>query len=80
MVCVFRPAEGDVRVQHNDVAWRKSTRSGAAGHCVEIAETVRAVLVRDSKHADGPVLTFAAPGWRGFIAGVRNGEFDRPRA
>ena len=69
-----------MRVQYNDVTWRKSTRSGAAGHCVEIAETAVAVLVRDSKDADGAVLTFAAPGWRGFIAGVRDGEFDRPRA
>ena len=69
-----------MRVQYNDVTWRKSARSGAAGHCVEIAETVAAVLVRDSKDADGPVLRFAAPGWRGFIAGVRDGEFDRPPA
>ena len=67
-------------MQHNEVTWRKSTRSGAAGHCVEIAETPAAVLVRDSKDAAGPVLTFAAPGWQGFIAGVRNGEFDRPTA
>jgi Domain of unknown function (DUF397) len=66
-----------VRVQHNDVTWRKSTRSGAAGNCVEIAEVPRAVLVRDSKDADGPVLTFAVRGWQGFLDGVRNGEFDR---
>ena len=69
-----------MRVQHNEVTWRKSTRSGAAGHCVEIAETPAAILVRDSKDAAGPVLRFAPPGWQGFIAGVRNGEFDRPTA
>jgi predicted secreted Zn-dependent protease len=66
-------------VQQNDLTWRKSTRSGAAGHCVEIAETPAAVLVRDSKNATGPVLRFAAPGWQHFIAGVRGGEFDRRR-
>jgi predicted secreted Zn-dependent protease len=58
--------------------WRKSTRSGAAGHCVEVANVPAAVLVRDSKDVRGPVLTFAATDWTGFIAGVRAGEFDRP--
>jgi predicted secreted Zn-dependent protease len=66
-------------VQQNDLTWRKSTRSGAAGHCVEIAETPAAVLVRDSKNATGPVLRFVTPGWQHFIAGVRGGEFDRRR-
>jgi hypothetical protein len=65
-------------VQRNDLTWRKSTRSGAAGHCVEIAEARPAVLVRDSKDATGPVLRFGANEWKGFVAGVRNGEFDRP--
>ena len=64
----------------HDVAltWRKSTRSGAAGHCVEVATNPSAVFVRDSKDATGPVLTFDAPDWAGFIAGIRAGEFDRP--
>ena len=66
-----------MRVQHNDLTWRKSSRSGAAGHCVEVAETPAEVLVRDSKDVTGPVLRFAAPGWRHFVAGVRDGEFDR---
>ncbi len=61
----------------NNLTWRKSTRSGAAGHCVEVAETPATVYVRDSKDVTGPVLRFAAPDWAGFIDGVRNGEFDR---
>jgi predicted secreted Zn-dependent protease len=69
-----------MRVRHNDLTWRKSTRSGAAGHCVEIAETPAAILVRDSKDASGPVLRFASVDWQGFLAGVRDGEFDRPTA
>ena len=60
-----------------NLAWRKSTRSGAAGHCVEVAETPAAVFVRDSKDAAGPMLTFDVQQWAGFIEGVRNGEFDR---
>ena len=60
------------------LTWRKSTRSGAAGHCVEVANAPATVLVRDSKDAAGPVLSFGAPDWAGFIAGVQAGEFDRP--
>jgi len=60
------------------LTWRKSTRSGAAGHCVEVANAPAAVLVRDSKNIGGPVLAFATTDWTGFISGVRAGEFDRP--
>jgi Domain of unknown function (DUF397) len=72
--------EKGTTVQQNELTWRKSTRSGAAGHCVEIAETSAAVLVRDSKDETGPVLTFGNPDWTRFVAGVRNGEFDHPGA
>jgi len=65
-------------ILHNKaLSWRKSTRSGAAGHCVEVASTTSAVFVRDSKNLQGPVLEFGAEGWAEFIAGVRDGEFDR---
>ncbi|MEU4243203.1 DUF397 domain-containing protein [Actinoplanes sp. NPDC026619] len=64
-------------MQDANLTWRKSTRSGAAGHCVEVADVPAAVLVRDSKDVEGPVLSFAAAQWSGFIAGVRAGEFDR---
>ncbi|MEV0896311.1 DUF397 domain-containing protein [Actinoplanes sp. NPDC049802] len=67
-------------MQDTTLTWRKSSRSGAAGHCVEVAEVPAAVLVRDSKDVSGPVLSFGATGWTGFLAGVRAGEFDRPGA
>lgn len=67
-------------MQHAEFHWRKSTRSGAAGHCVEVATIPSAVFVRDSKDVTGPVLTFAEADWNGFIHGVRAGEFDRPGA
>lgn len=64
-------------LQQNALAWRKSTRSGAAGHCVEVASAPTAVYVRDSKDATGPVLEFGTSGWADFLDGVRDGEFDR---
>ncbi|GIE52212.1 hypothetical protein Ani05nite_57460 [Amorphoplanes nipponensis] len=64
-------------MQKQGLTWRKSTRSAAAGHCVEIASAAAAVFVRDSKDVRGPVLEFGTRGWAEFIAGVRDGEFDR---
>jgi hypothetical protein len=72
--------EGEIIMQDATLTWRKSSRSGAAGHCVEVADAPAAVLVRDSKDITGPVLSFGTGDWSGFIAGVRAGEFDRPGA
>jgi hypothetical protein len=56
--------------------WRKSTRSGGQGNCVEVAATPTAVGVRDSKDPTGPLLVFTRTEWRAFVAGVKTGEFD----
>ncbi|WFE32953.1 DUF397 domain-containing protein [Micromonospora sp. WMMD975] len=48
--------------------WRKSTRSGTQGDCVEVADNLDGVVgVRDSKDPAGPVLTFAPDAWRAFV-------------
>jgi len=58
--------------------WRKSTRSGGNSDCVEAADLRDGgTAVRDSKDPDGPILCFAAAEWTAFIAGVKDGEFDR---
>ncbi len=60
-----------------NLQWRKSSRSGAAGHCVEVAVDENGQrLVRDSKDPDGPRLTFSVPEWEAFIGGTKDGEFD----
>ncbi|WBB76379.1 DUF397 domain-containing protein [Micromonospora sp. WMMD1128] len=50
--------------------WRKSTKSGNnGGDCVEVADNLAALVgVRDSKDPTGPVLVFAPPAWRAFVA------------
>lgn len=52
----------------------------AGGGCVAVATGPSdTVVVVDSKvaAAAGPRLTFTAPEWDAFLAGVKNGEFER---
>lgn len=57
--------------------WFKSSKSGAAGHCVQAAFLENnGVGVRDSKNPDGPALLFSDPEWAAFVDGVKAGEFD----
>lgn len=47
--------------------WFKSSYSGGSGtECVECARVDGGVLVRDSKHEGGPVLTFQQLAWQSF--------------
>ena len=57
-------------------AWHKSPHSGS-GNCVEVAFVDGQVAVRDSKDRRGPALLFTAGEWDAFIAGVRDGAFQR---
>ena len=57
--------------------WRKSSRSGGQGQCVEVADNLPGVVaVRDSKNPGGPALAFTPDDWAAFIGGVKSGEFD----
>lgn len=60
-----------------DETWRKSSRSNNNGACVEVRRIADAVQIRDTKDRTGPMLSFPAHAWHGFVAGVHNGEFDR---
>ena len=52
--------------------WRKSSYSGnSGGNCTEVTAVPGAVLVRDSKDANGPVLAFGRAAWEAFAAAVR---------
>ncbi|MEV7613843.1 DUF397 domain-containing protein [Streptomyces sp. NPDC089799] len=64
--------EGDSCVE---VAWRKSSYSdgGDINDCVEVATTLAAVLVRDSKDTAIPHLSFSPAAWGGFVTAARRG-------
>lgn len=57
--------------------WRKSTYSGGATNCVEVADKLPPIVaVRDSKDPAGPALTFSLGTWDAFTARVKSGKYD----
>jgi Domain of unknown function (DUF397). len=51
--------------------WKKSSRSGGQGNCVEVATNLPDVVaVRDSKHREGPALVFTRNDWKDFLASL----------
>jgi hypothetical protein len=65
-----------VTIDLSGAKWFKSTRSGPAKDCVEIAWlNAGHVGVRDSKNPDGPALVFGPEEWRAFTAGVETDAF-----
>ncbi|MFC8899169.1 DUF397 domain-containing protein [Streptomyces cinereoruber] len=56
------------------VTWRKSSYSNEdGGECLEVADRLPLVPVRDSKVPDGPALVFEADAWASFVGGVKRG-------
>jgi hypothetical protein len=52
--------------------WRKSSYSGTAGNCIEVANLGgEAWAVRDSKDPTNPVLTFTADEWSAFTLTIK---------
>ncbi|AXB48962.1 DUF397 domain-containing protein [Amycolatopsis albispora] len=57
--------------------WRKSSRSGALGNCVEVAPLATGeVAVRNSRFPGGPALVYTRAEMAAFLAGAKDGEFD----
>lgn len=56
--------------------WIKSSKSHAAGQCVEQQEVPDGVMVRDSKNPDGPALFFTHAEYAAWLEGAKAGEFD----
>ncbi|URN01777.1 DUF397 domain-containing protein [Actinomadura madurae] len=59
-------------------SWRKSSRSDQeGGNCVEVADVITGVAVRDSKDPDGPRLAFGRAAFGALARDIRAGHYDR---
>ncbi|UJW36469.1 DUF397 domain-containing protein [Saccharothrix sp. AJ9571] len=57
--------------------WKKSSRSGALGNCVEVAPLADgSIAVRNSRFPAGPALVYTQAEMAAFLAGAKDGEFD----
>ncbi|TDC83067.1 DUF397 domain-containing protein [Micromonospora sp. KC606] len=52
-------------------AWRRSSRSGSNGQCVEVRDRGALVDVRDSKAPAAGMLSFAPAAWGAFVDGLK---------
>jgi hypothetical protein len=56
--------------------WRKSSQSIERDNPVEVAFVDGAILLRDGKNPQGPILVFTQAEWDAFVGGAKDGEFD----
>lgn len=65
---------GEPPVDQSKLDWRRASECGTHGACVEFAEMVGCIALRDSKQdGQGPVLVFSPEEMRAF---VKSGELD----
>lgn len=57
-------------------AWRKSRHSGSGNNCVEVADLVGVIGVRDSKNPGGGHLRLSRAALRAFVDEVKAGRHD----
>ena len=55
----------------NEQAWRTSSYTGSQGNCVEVGDTDRAILVRDTKDREGETLAFTTAAWQTFTGSLK---------
>ena len=60
----------------NELTWRKSSRSGDWGDCVEIAALADGTAVRDSKAPETGHLQVPDGRWSSFLSRLKAGHYD----
>jgi Domain of unknown function (DUF397) len=58
-----------------DTPWRTAAKSGT-GNCIQVARRGDVIMIADSKHPGGPVLSYTIPEFDAFLDGAKKGEFD----
>lgn len=60
--------------QATGATWRKSSRSGGSGNCVELSVGTTSAAVRDTKDRDGGTLAFSTAAFAGFLSAAKADE------
>jgi hypothetical protein len=55
----------------DNTTWRTASYSGNSGNCVEVADTTRVVLVRDTTDREGGTLAFTPDAWQRFTSNLK---------
>ena len=58
-----------------DIPWRTAVKSGAT-NCVQVARRNGVIMIADSKHPGGPILSYTLQEFDAFLDGAKKGEFD----
>jgi Domain of unknown function (DUF397) len=58
-----------------DTPWRTAAKSGG-GNCVQVARRGGEIMIADSKHPSGPMLSYTVQEFDAFLDGAKKGEFD----
>ncbi len=58
-----------------DRPWRTASKS-ASGNCIQVARHGDIIMIADSKHPGGPILSYTIPEFDAFLDGAKKGEFD----
>ena len=59
----------------SNIPFRTAVKSGGSG-CIQVARQEGMILIGDSKHAGGPVLSYTPKEFDAFLDGAKKGEFD----
>jgi hypothetical protein len=62
----------------DELTWRKSSYSGNGENinCIEVAKTISALAIRDSKDPQGGVLLIDGASWKILTSRIRRGHLD----
>lgn len=58
-----------------DTPWRTAAKSGA-GNCIQVTRRNGVIMIADSKHPGGPILSYTIQEFDAFLDGAKKGEFD----
>ena len=64
-----------IRESLADTPWRTAAKSGG-GNCVQVTRRDEVIMIADSKHPSGPVLSYTIQEFDAFLDGAKKGEFD----